>query len=135
MEPKNAAKRAAGRDAHPGDECEALDVEPSADRAEDAEDEAGASGEVELDLDDIDAPLDPDFPVAEAWELEALAIDDGVETEEETDETHDNEFDDEAEMSLLHELGIDLDAPDDEPGLDLELGIVQEDPADDGVAA
>jgi hypothetical protein len=38
-------------------------------------------------------------------------------------------------MSLLHELGIDLDAPDDEPGLDLELGIVQEDPADDGVAA
>ena len=130
MEPKNASKRAAGRDDRPGDESDSLALEQDANGAGDPEDEAAAVTEV--DLDDIDAPFDPDFAAAEVWELDALALDDGV---EEDDEPVEEEFEDEAEMSLLQELGIDLDAPDGDLDIDLEFGIVQEDPVDDGVAA
>jgi hypothetical protein len=135
MEPKNAAKRTAGRDDRAGDERESLKPDPDETETEtgagDPEEEGAAVAEI--DLDDIDAPFDPEFAGAEAWELDALALDDGV--EEDHDEPVDDEFDDEAEMKLLHELGIDLDAPDGEPGVDLELDIARDDPADDGVAA
>ena len=134
MEPKNAAKRTAGRDDRPGNEPESPELEPE--EAGPGEPEEEAAGVSELDLDDIDAPFDPEFAGAEVWELDALALDDGVEDDEnDNEERVDDEFDDEAEMKLLHELGIDLDAPDGEPGVDLELDIVGEDPADDGVAA
>jgi hypothetical protein len=131
MEPKNASKRTAGRDGRPGDESDSLEPEQDATGPGDPDEEGAAITEV--DLDDIDAPFDPDFAAAEVWELDALALDDGV--EEDDEEPVDDEFDDEVEMNLLHELGIDLDAPDGEPGLDLEFTIVQEDPVDDGVAA
>jgi hypothetical protein len=132
MEPKNAAKRTAGRDDHPEDEHESAKVEGEGEDTGSGDPEEGAAV-AELDLDDIDAPFDPDFAGGEAWELDALAVDDGV--EEDADEPVDDEFDDEAEMNLLHELGIDLDAPDGESDVDLELDISHEDPADDGVAA
>jgi hypothetical protein len=131
MEPKSAAKRTAGRDDHPEDERDSAKPEPEETGSADPEDEEGAIAE--LDLDDIDAPFDPDFAGAEAWERDALAQDDGV--EDDTDEPVDDEFEDEAEMKLLHELGIDLDAPDGESDVELELDITHEDPADDGVAA
>jgi hypothetical protein len=135
MEPKNAAKRTAGRDDRPGDDRESAKPDPDADETGpgDPEEEEEGAGVAELDLDDIDAPFDPEFAGAEAWELDALALDDGV--EEDNDEPVDDDFDDEAEMKLLHELGIDLDAPDGEAGVDLELDIAHDDPADDGVAA
>jgi hypothetical protein len=131
MEPKNAAKRTAGRDDHPEDEHESDKLEPDETGVSDPEEEGAAVPE--LDLDDIDAPFDPDFAGAEAWELDALALDDGV--EDDHDEPVDDEFEDEAEMNLLQELGIDLDAPDGEPGVDMELDIARDDSADDGVAA
>jgi hypothetical protein len=137
MEPKNAAKRTAGRDDRPGNERESPEVVPDETGPGDPEEpEEEGAGVSELDLDDIDAPFDPDFAAAEAWELDTLALDDGVEDDEnDNDEPVDDECDDEAEMKLLHELGIDLDAPDGEPGVELELDIAHEDPADDGVAA
>ena len=60
--------------------------------------------------------------------------------EEETDEStieEDPDFDDDAEMSLLHDLGIDLDAPDGLPvgGFDLQLVMGSEDSTDDEAAA
>jgi hypothetical protein len=135
MEPKNAAKRTAGRDDRRGDDRESAKPDTDTDETGpgDPEEEEGAAV-AELDLDDIDAPFDPEFAGAEVWELDALALDDGV--EEDHDEPVEDEFDDEAEMKLLHELGIDLDAPDGEPGVELELEIAtHDDPADDGVAA
>jgi hypothetical protein len=131
MEPKNAAKRNAGRDDRPENERESPALEPDDAGPGDPEEEGAAVAEV--DLDDIDAPFDPDFAGGEVWELDALALDDGVEDDE--DEPVDDEGDDAAEMTLLQELGIDLDAPDGEPGVDFELDIAHEDPADDGVAA
>jgi hypothetical protein len=83
------------------------------------------------DLDELDAPIDDVFGEGEAWDLESLEL----EEEEEEEEEEDDELDDEAEMQLLHELGIDLDAADAATGLDLELDLDQDDPADDGVAA
>jgi hypothetical protein len=60
--------------------------------------------------------------------------------EEEADESNaeeDPDFEDDAEMSLLHDLGIDLDAPDGLPvgGFDLQLVMGSEDSTDDEVAA
>jgi hypothetical protein len=72
------------------------------------------------------------FSEGEAWDLEDLGL---VEDEEEDEDEDDEAFDDEAEMQLLHELGIDLDAPDSGTGPDLSLHLDQDDPADDGVAA
>src|SRR5262249_35644223 len=131
MEPKNAAKRTAGRDDHPEDEPESAKLEGEETGSGDPEEEGAAAPE--LDLDDIDAPFDPEFAGGEVWALDALALDAGV--EDDTDEPVDDEFDDEAEMKLLQELGIDLDAPDADSDVDLELDIGHEDPADDGVAA
>jgi hypothetical protein len=131
MEPKNAARRTAGRDDRPDDERESDEREQDETGSGEPDEEGAAVTEV--DLDDIDAPFDPEFAGAEMWELDALALDDGV--EEDDDDPVDDELDDEAEMTLLQELGIDLDAPDGEPDVDLELNIAQEDPADDGVAA
>lgn len=129
MEPKNSAKRAPGRDDRPGDESDSLELEPAG--TGDADEEAGVA--VDVDLDEIDVALDPDFPVAEVWEFEGLGVD--PDDDDKDDEAVADEFDDEAEMHLLHELGIDLDAPDGEVGLDFKLDIAQEDSADDGVAA
>ncbi len=131
MEPKNAAKRAPERDDRAGDEGDSLELESAGATPGDPDEEAGVTGEI--DLDEIDVPLDPDFPVAEVWEFEGMGVDDDEGNDD--DEVVDDEFDDEAEMQLLHELGIDLDAPDGEVGLDFQLEIAQEDPADDGVAA
>jgi hypothetical protein len=54
-------------------------------------------------------------------------------------EDDDPDFDDDAEMSLLHDLGIDLDASDNPTGGGLDLDLVlepeSEDLADDDVAA
>ncbi len=66
-----------------------------------------------------------------------------IEEEEEEDEPepldNDPDFDDDAEISLLHDLGIDLDAPDGHPGSGLDfhfdLEPDPEDPVDDEVAA
>jgi hypothetical protein len=131
MEPKNAAKRGPGRDDRTGDECDSLELEPDGTGPGDPDEEVGVASDV--DLDEIDVALDPDFPVAEGWEFEGLGVD--PDDDDKDDQTVDDEFDDEAEMQLLHELGIDLDAPDGEGGLDFKLEIVQEDAADDGVAA
>jgi hypothetical protein len=130
MERKNSPEDVADRDDRGWEEGEALDDEPVVAGPSDPDDEVGVAGDE--DLDEIDAPIDPDFGGAGAWELEALELDD----DDDSDDTEEDEaFDDEAEMHLLHELGIDLDAPDGEAGLDLSLDIDQEDPADDGVAA
>lgn len=131
MEPKNAAKRAPGRDDRTGEECESLELEPDGTGTADPDEEVGVAGDV--DLDELDVTLDPDFPVAEVWEFEGLGVD--PDDDDKDDQTVDDEFDDEAEMQLLHELGIDLDAPDGEVGLEFKLEIAQEDAADDGVAA
>jgi hypothetical protein len=131
MEPKSATKRTARRDDRPEDHGQAPEFEPDAVEPGDAEEEAVVT---EVDLDDMDAPFDPEFVAAESWELDALAQDDGVQDEDD-EAPVDDEFDDEAEMNLLHELGIDLDAPDGESDVELEFAIAGEDPADDGVAA
>ena len=75
----------------------------------------------------------PISPWPKSGSSRALGVDDDEDDDDER--AVDDEFDDEAEMQLLHELGIDLDAPDGDVGLDFELEIAQEDPADDGVAA
>jgi hypothetical protein len=131
MEPKNAAKRAAGRDDRPGDEGESLELDPAGTGPGDPDEEAGAVSEI--DLDEMDAPLDPDFPLPEVWDFEGLGVDDS--DDDTDDQVVDDEFDDEAEMQLLQDLGIDLDAPDGEVGVDFKLEIAQEDNTDDGVAA
>ena len=132
MEPKNGANCVAECDDRPGDDSEALELEPGGTDPVDPDDEIGVTSDV--DLDEIDVPIDVEFPGAETWALEALDLDD---TEDEDAAPLFDEFDDEAEMRLLHELGIDLDAPDGEPGVDLELdlNLTHEDQADDGVAA
>jgi ribonuclease E len=126
MSRKNGTTDAAGRDERGWDEGESLDRGPADAGAGDSEDEVIVAGDE--DLDELDAPIDPDFSEVEAWDLEDL---DDADDEEEDDEAED----DEAEMHLLHELGIDLDAPDGEAGLDLALDLDEDDPADDGVAA
>jgi hypothetical protein len=85
---------------------------------------------VDEDLDELDAPLVPDFHHEfETWAAEDLESDlDAVEEDEEEDE-------DEAEIRLLHELGIDLDAPDGELVPDLVFNLDPDDTADEGVAA
>jgi hypothetical protein len=125
MSRKNGTTDAAGRDERGWDEGESLDRGPADAGAGDSEDEVIVAGDE--DLDELDAPIDPDFSEVEAWDVEGLELDDAEEDEDEED--------DEAEMYLLHELGIDLDAPDGEAGLDLALDLDEDDQADDGVAA
>jgi hypothetical protein len=82
---------------------------------------------VDPDVEDF-APSFPGFEVEE-------------DEEEEEPEPVDNDpdFDDDDEISLLHELGIDLDAPDGQPGSGLDfhfdLEADPEDPVDEEVAA
>jgi hypothetical protein len=91
-----------------------------------------AVGSGDVDLDDLDAVIDPDLVEDGGWDPSDL----DAELElDQVDEDQDEVFDDEAEIRMLHELGIDLDAPDGATGLDLTLGLDQDDPADDGVAA
>lgn len=109
------------------DEGEALDIEPVV--ADPIDSEAGVIVALDEDLDDIDVPIDPDF--SEPWEVEDLDA-----NLDEPEEDEDEDFNDDAEICLLHELGIDLDAPDiliDDLGLKLDL--VQDDATDDGLAA
>jgi hypothetical protein len=107
---------------------------------------AGASGEVP-NWDEVVA-LDPE-------EAAAIQVDPDVadfalhiaefdaepdEQEDEPDPLDDDpDFDDDAEISLLHDLGIDLDAPDGLPviGLDFDFDLEpeHEDAAEDEVAA
>jgi hypothetical protein len=126
MSGKNGSTDAASRDKRGWDEGESLDREPAGAGLGDSEDEVIVAGDE--DLDELDAPIDPDFSEVGAWDVEGVDLDDA---DDEDDEDDDNE----AEMHLLHELGIDLDAPDGEAGLDLALDLDEDDPADDGVAA
>jgi hypothetical protein len=132
------------RDGHAWDANEPLDAEPVGltDRSE--SDESASDGEeavagvaVDVDLDDLDAPIGPEFEMGEAWEFEPLDLDDDDHGDDDDEVRGDESDDDEAEMCLLHELGIDLDAPDEAPGPDLTMVIDhdQDESADDGVAA
>src|SRR3954449_12487085 len=120
MNIKNGSADAANREERGWGEGELPDLEPiGAAGPSDNENEVIVAGEE--DLDELDAPIDPDFIEGEAWDVEDLDLD---EEEEEEDEA----LDDEAEMKLLQELGIDLDAPDAGAGLDLSLDLDQDDP-------
>jgi len=126
MNQRNGSTDAVGRVERGWDEGEALDLAPAGAGPSDPEDEVIVASDD--DLDELDPAIDPEFSEGEAWEVEDLELD--------LDEQDDDEgFDDDAEMHLLHELGIDLDAPDGGAGLDLSLDLDQDDPADDGVAA
>lgn len=87
-------------------------------------------------VDDPDAEPDDELLEAELGEHD-IALEDVLDLEDDVDLDpgdldHD---DDEMEMALLHEFGIDLDAPD-EPSELMEALAVEEDPsADDEVAA
>jgi hypothetical protein len=100
--------------------------EPNWDDAVALEPEEAAAIQVDPEVEDF-APAIPGF------ELEPDAEEDEPEPVD-----HDPDFDDDAEMSLLHDLGIDLDAPDGQPGPGLdfhfELEPDAEDPVDDEVA-
>jgi hypothetical protein len=128
MSRNNGSADVASRDERGWDEGESLELEPATTGPVDAEDEVIVAADE--DLDELDAPIDPEFGEGEAWDFEDLDLDDEVDGDEDDDED-----DDDAEMHLLHELGIDLDAPDLGAGLDLSLHLDQDDPADDGVAA
>jgi hypothetical protein len=133
MNRKNGSEDAVDRDRRTWDESEAGDLE-SAGAAAPGDPDDGGGVAVEEDLDDIDAPIDHDFGLPEDWELEALDLDDHEDDDEDQGDGESDE--DEAEMLLLHELGIDLDAPDLEAELDdLPFTLVQDDSTDDGVAA
>jgi hypothetical protein len=109
------------------DAGEVLDIEPVV--ADPIDAEAGVIVALDEDLDDIDVPIDPDF--SEPWEVEDL--DSNL---DEPDEEEDEDFNDDAEIRLLHELGIDLDAPDIlADDLDLVIDLDQDDAIDDGLAA
>jgi hypothetical protein len=135
MNRKGGPEEAADRDQYGWEESDSRDREQTATVQNDAEDAAVA---VEVDLDDLDAPLDPDFAPAEGWDFDPLELDDD---DDDADDAADDEADEQdAEMILLQELGIDLDAPDTEVEAevdldDLAIGIDPEDPADEGVAA
>jgi hypothetical protein len=88
-------------------------------------------------VEEVEPEADEDLLEAELGERDALVADDP-----ELDELDDNfdpdqdEVDDEFEMSLIQDLGIDLDAPDDlAANLELGTGFHDDDPLDDEVAA
>lgn len=78
---------------------------------------------LEADLGELDAPLPHD-------ELDDI-------DEQLLDSVEDDDDDDDYELALLHDLGIDLDAPDeeeDEIGVDLVAGL-DDDPGEEEAAA
>jgi hypothetical protein len=104
---------------------------------------------VAIDPDEAAAiQVDPEVAIRIDPDVEILApIFPGFEDQEDEEEDEpepvdtDPDFDDEAEISLLHELGIDLDAPDAHPDRGLDFHFVLEpdpedvDVVDDEVAA
>ena len=124
------AAAALDRDEFDGDETDLFGIEPTgADPTERAED-------VEVEV-EIGAEADDELLEAELGERDSFVGDDP-----ELDELNDNfdpdsnEVDDEFEMALIQELGIDLDAPDDHaPTLEIGHGLHHEDSLDDEVAA
>jgi hypothetical protein len=125
MKSNDGAAGASERDDREWDGSESLDLEPNGTGPGDADEEVIVAGDE--DLDELEAPIDPEF--VGAWEVTELDL-----ADEGDDEDEDDEFDDD-EILLLHELGIDLDAPDGVAGLDPALDLDPEDQADDGVAA
>jgi hypothetical protein len=143
MNPKNGPEDTVGRDKRGWEDGESLgqEADGSAELDRGESDEGAAVGvgvgvAADEDLDDLEPPLDPDLDGAEGWEFEPYDLDD-----DDDDNDNDNDLtddaEDEAEMRLLQELGIDLDAPDGDPDLvdDLAIDLDQEEPTDDGVAA
>jgi hypothetical protein len=130
MKRQKEAADAAERNGTGWDEGEVIDREPVGAGPGEPDDGVSLAGDV--DLDELDGPIDPDLLDAEGWDLGDVDSDLDL---DEVDEDADEVFDDEAEIHLLHDLGIDLDAPDSVDGLDLALDLDQGDPADDGVAA
>ena len=102
----------------------ALDADPTP-RAEDVEAEPVAFLDedlLEAELGELDAPL----PHDELDDIDEQLLDSNDD---------DDDDDDDFEMALLHELGIDLDAPDAEEA-DLDLGVsLDDDSNDEEVAA
>jgi hypothetical protein len=98
--------------------------EPNWDDAVALDPEEAAAIQIDPDVEDF-APSIPGFEPEPEEEDEPEPLD------------NDPDFDDDAEMSLLHDLGIDLDAPDAHPGpgLDFHFDLEPdpEDPVDDEV--
>lgn len=116
-----ADKNPVGRDEFDGDDAEVIDGDlPIADA------EA---------VDPVDS-LDEDLLEADLGERdEFIALDEDEDLDDDAIDPDDFEDDDEYEVLMLQELGIDLDAADaSEPNLDLEVALV-DDETDDGVAA
>ncbi|MFO0952271.1 MAG: hypothetical protein U0835_14195 [Isosphaeraceae bacterium] len=120
------------RDDFDGEETDELGIEPSGadptERAEDGDPDPAASSEFEPDEELLEAEL---------GECDGFIVDDP-----DLDELDDNfdpspeEIDDEYEITLIQELGIDLDAPDDlGPEIELGAALHDDDPVDDEVAA
>jgi hypothetical protein len=88
---------------------------------------------------EADPIVDDDLLEAELGELDApLAADEIEDLDAELLDAPDDEDEDDQEVCLLQELGIDLDAPDPDPDRDrdIDLGFtLHDDPIDDEVAA
>ena len=90
------------------------------------EPETDVVADVDEDLLDLDADL---------GELDAPILDDDLDDLDEALLDPDDDDEDDLEILMLQELGIDLDAPDLEETIDIELGFADDDSADDEVAA
>jgi hypothetical protein len=118
------AAGASDRDDREWDGGESVDLEPTEIGPTDPDDEIIVASDD--DLYELDAAIEPDF--VGAWEVTDLDLPD-----ETDDEDDDDEFDD--EILQLHELGIDLDAPDGVAALEMALDLDPDEQSDDGVAA
>jgi hypothetical protein len=140
MNQKNGPEDTVGRDTRGWEDSESpgqeADGSAELDRGDSGDDAAvGVGVAADEDLDDLEPSLDPDLDDTEGWEFEPYDLDDDDDDDNDNDVTDDAE--DDAEVRLLQELGIDLDAPDGDPDLgdDLAIDMDQEEPTDDGVAA
>jgi hypothetical protein len=120
------------------DDVASLDHDDQGESPDPFDPEASGSDPVER-ADELGPIADEDLLEAELSELDDDLIGDldewlGVLQDEFDLADDDDEFDDEAEMALLQELGIDLDSPDDRlENLGLGLGL-NDDPHDDVAA-
>lgn len=92
---------------------------------------AAAPGEPAADPDVV---VDDDLLEVDLGELDAPLIIDEEELDDDILDPIEDEDEDDLEISLLQELGIDLDAPD-AVAASLDIGLVAEEDSDDEVAA
>jgi hypothetical protein len=85
-------------------------------------------------FDDPDADPDDAVLAAELGEHD-IALDDALDADEDIEDEPAEDDEDDLEMALLHELGIDLDAPDEPSDLLEALAPVDDSAVDDEVAA